>query len=105
VRVWRDRNASEIHVEGRIGVDTVGALRATLYDAVDRAQGDVVLVLRDADIADATGLGLLVGVHRRAAGSGKRLRLRDVSPRIAAALRTTGLRQVLTVERRPVPVG
>jgi anti-anti-sigma factor len=104
MRVWRDSQQREIHVEGRIGVETVGALRTALYDAVDRDEGDVVLVLRHADIDDATGLGVLVGVHRRAARRGKRLRLRDLSPGLVTVLGRTGLCQVLTVEHGPVPV-
>jgi anti-sigma B factor antagonist len=105
VRVWRDPRAGELHVEGRLGVHTVAAARAALYDALDQSHGDLVLVLRYADVDDATGLGLLVGLHRRAAGTGRRLRLLDVSPRLAAVLRTTGLRSVLSVDRRPASVG
>jgi anti-sigma B factor antagonist len=104
MRVWCDPRAGEVHIEGRLGIHTVAAARTALYDALDQAKGDLVLVLRHADVEDATGLGLLVGLHRRAACAGRRLRLLDVSPRLAAVLRDTGLRRVLTVDQRPASV-
>jgi anti-anti-sigma factor len=47
---------------------------------------------------DATGLGVLVGAHRRAQKLGRRLVLRGVSPRLARLLLATRLHRVLTLE-------
>jgi anti-anti-sigma factor len=106
MRVWRDPASGEVHVQGRLSVHTVAAVRTALHDAVDRGEGDIVLVLTDAEIDDVTGLGVLVAVHRRAAGAGRRLVLRGMSQRLAELLDATGLWRRLHVAEpleRPAP--
>ena len=57
------------------------------------AAADVRLALSDA--VDATGLGVLVGAHRRAGRSGRTLVLHDVPPGVGRLLRRTRLDRVL----------
>ena len=66
------------------------ALRGRLDVA---AAADVRLALADA--VDPTGLGVLVGAHRRAGRSGRTLVLHDVPPGVGRLLRRTRLDRVL----------
>jgi anti-sigma B factor antagonist len=50
------------------------------------------------DLVDATGLGVLVGAHRRAVMRGRRVVLRNVSARVSRILRATRLNRILSVE-------
>jgi anti-anti-sigma factor len=57
--------------------------------------GDLVLHLGQAEISDATGLGVLVGLHQRARRSGRRLVIAEASERLERLLRLTKLHLVL----------
>src|SRR5206468_7547502 len=61
--------------------------------------GDLVVDLGRAELIDATGLGVLVGTHRRADRAGRRLVLRAVPDRIDRLLIATRLHRVLAVEQ------
>ncbi|MGB9376738.1 MAG: STAS domain-containing protein [Mycobacteriales bacterium] len=91
-------------VTGRIDGSTVSALREILHAAVDRAEGRVVIDVSGVDTIDATGLGMLVGTHRRADALGHVVVLRDVPVRMAKLLRVTKVDRVLRSEVR-LPVG
>lgn len=86
----------EVSVFGRLDVHTVALVRAALHDSVDRGVGDLLLHLADAEVHDATGLGVIVGAHHRARLAGRRLVLVDVSPRLGRLLRASRLHRVLT---------
>lgn len=96
VRVAEIRVGQEVAVSGRLDVNTVAAVRLGLQDIMDRGVGDLLLHLADAEVHDATGLGLIVGAHHRARRSGRRLVLVDVSPRLDRLLRASRLHRVLT---------
>jgi anti-anti-sigma factor len=53
------------------------------------------------DGVDATGLGVILAVHRRAVAQGRRLVLDGVGPGLARVLAVTKLHRVLVVRRRP----
>jgi anti-anti-sigma factor len=86
----------EVAVSGRLDVNTVAAVRLGLQDIMDRGVGDLLLHLADAEVHDATGLGVIVGAHHRARRAGRRLVLVDVSPRLDRLLRASRLHRVLT---------
>ncbi|NMM23018.1 MAG: STAS domain-containing protein [Phycicoccus sp.] len=96
VRVAEIRVGQEVAVSGRLDVNTVAAVRLGLQSIMDRGVGDLLLHLADAEVHDATGLGVIVGAHHRAHGAGRRLVLVDVSPRLDRLLRATRLHRVLT---------
>ena len=86
----------EVSVSGRLDVNTVAAVRLGLADFMDRGVGDLLLHLADAEVHDATGLGMIVGAHHRARRAGRRLVLVDVSPRLDRLMRASRLHRVLT---------
>lgn len=91
-------------LRGSLDVSTVADVRQALHAAVDAGTGDLVVDLRDVVVLDATGLGVLVGAHRRAGRCGRQLVLRRVPARLQRLLVATRLHRVLRVEGAAVPV-
>lgn len=87
---------------GRLDVAAAADTRLALVAAVDAADGDLVLDLAGLQAVDATGLGVLVGVHRRAGRRGRTLVLRDVTAPVARVLMLTRLDRVLSQTRSSV---
>ena len=84
---------------GRLDVAAAADARIALAAAVDQGEGDLMVDLAGLDGIDATGLGVLVGAHRRAGRAGRSLVLRDVSPAVARVLLVTRLERVLQQSR------
>ncbi|MFG1923511.1 STAS domain-containing protein [Cryptosporangium sp. NPDC048952] len=90
---------SQLVVAGpRLDAATVNSLRGCLDEALRSGSGPLILDLTGVQTVDAIGLGMLLGVERRAAGAGRQLLLRNVPPRVARLLRALGLHRVLTTE-------
>ncbi|MEU7001310.1 STAS domain-containing protein [Nonomuraea sp. NPDC046570] len=98
MRVQGKPGAQVIGVGTRLDVGTVAGVRPRLHEAVDAGDGDLVVDLSELEMIDATGLGVLVGTHRRALSAQRRLVLRGVPPRIMRVLAVTRLNRVLHVE-------
>lgn len=101
--VWRgpaevfiDSPGREATVRGVLGVRTVPEVRAALQRLLAAGEGDLVLHLAETEISDATGLGVLVGLHQRARRSGRRLVVAEASERLERLFRLTKLHLVLT---------
>lgn len=90
---------SSVALSGRLGAATVADVRAALADEADAGTGDLYVDLREVELADATGLGLLIGTHRRVDRLGRRLVLQGVPERIERLLLVTRLNRVLYVDR------
>jgi len=88
-----------LSINGRLGAATVADVRLALAEAIDGGIGDLVVDLAGVELVDATGLGVLVGAHRRADRVGRRLVLQSVPARIDRLLLATRLHRVLIVER------
>ena len=84
----------EVSVSGGLDVNSVAEVRLVLHDILDRGVGDLLIHLAQAEVHDATGLGVIVGVHHRARRVGRRLVLVDVSPRLDRLLRASRLHRV-----------
>lgn len=82
-------------LSGRLDVVVAADVRLSLAAAVDSGDGDLVLDVSRVCGVDATGLGVLVGAHRRARRSGRTLVLLDVPPPLARVLLLTRLDRVL----------
>lgn len=88
-----------VRLEGRLDVAAAADVRLSLADAVDRGVGELVLDLAALETVDATGLGVLVGAHRRAQRAGRTLVLLDVPDGVARLLWVTRLDRVLRTRR------
>jgi anti-anti-sigma factor len=97
MRVWGESDGL-LHVAGRLDVHSVADVRLALHEAIDAGTGDLVLDLAEVELADSTGLGVLVGAHRRAGRCGRRLVLRNVPERLRRMLVVTRLYRILNVE-------
>ena len=86
-------------LRGRLGVGDATDVRLALAEAVADGAGPLVLDLSELSSLDATGLGVLVGAHRRAGRAGRVLVLRDVQPAVSRLLLITRLDRVLQTER------
>lgn len=93
------RPGQEVRLAGRLDVTGSSRARSALEEAVGLGVGDLVVDLREVELVDATGLGVLVGAHRRAQRSGRVLVLRDPSERLRRVLVVTRLDRVLAIER------
>lgn len=85
----------ELTIDGRLDVRSAADLRLALHEAISSGRGDLHLHLGQAEIGDATGLGVLVESHYRARREGRRLVLGDLTPRTERLLRATRLTRVL----------
>jgi len=97
MEVHVDPRCAELRLAGRLDVTTVGGVRNALHAAIEGGAGDLTVSLADVELVDATGLGMLVGAHRRARAAGRRLVLRELPPRISRVLTTTRLYHILHV--------
>ena len=86
-----------VQLVGRLDVHAAADVRLALNDAVATGTGDLVIDLAALEALDATGLGVLVGAHRRADRAGRTLVLRDVTPPVWRVLFLTRLDRVLHV--------
>jgi anti-anti-sigma factor len=84
-----------MHLVGRLDVHAAADVRMALADAVAGGSGDLVIDLAALEAVDATGLGVLVGAHRRAGRAGRTLVLQDVPPPVGRMLFLTRLDRVL----------
>ena len=89
---------NEIALSGRLDVSAAAEVREVLHEALDLGMGDLVVDLSGVEVVDATGLGVLLGADRRAKLVGRRIVLRDASPRVMRILRVTRLYRVLTLD-------
>jgi anti-anti-sigma factor len=96
VRITGDH--SGLAIEGRLDVRSAADARAVLHAAVDGGKGDLVLDLGRLEFWDATGLGVIMGTHRRAGRIGRRLVLRHVPAQLQRLLVATRLHRILAVE-------
>ncbi len=89
------RAASGLALRGRLDVTVTADVRLALAAAVDEGTGELVLDVSGVHGIDATGLGVLVGAHRRAGRAGRTLVLLDASLAVRRVLRLSRLDRVL----------
>lgn len=90
---------SVLTLAGRLDVHAAADVRLALAAAVDAGTGELVLDLAGLESVDATGLGVLVGAHRRAQRAGRTLVLADVPDQVGRLLFLTRLDKVLHTRR------
>jgi anti-sigma B factor antagonist len=67
-----------VSVSGEVDVATAPALRDCLGQVIERDSGVVVVDLLQVTFIDSTGLGVLIGAHKRCADNGRDLRILKV---------------------------
>jgi anti-anti-sigma factor len=85
----------EIRITTPLSAATAGHLDGLLDDAVSLRPAHLIIDLSDCDYLDATGIDLLLDVHRRIWHDGGRLSLRGMSPRLHRILEIARVDRVL----------
>jgi anti-sigma B factor antagonist len=84
-------------LHGSLDIATSPTVRAALLDAAERGQRELVIDLTRLEFLDSTGLGALIGAHKRAKENGGRVSLVVQEGQILRLLRITGLLGVFPV--------
>jgi anti-sigma B factor antagonist len=84
-------------LRGSLDLATAPSVRAALVDAAGAGKHDIVVDLTKLEFLDSTGLGALIGAHRRAIENGGSVRLAVGEGAIARLLNITGLMRVFLV--------
>ncbi len=86
-------------LRGSLDLATAPTVRAALTDAAEEEGHDLIVDLTGLEFLDSTGLGVLIGAHRRAAERGESFRLVVTDGPISRLLNITGLITVFSVYR------
>lgn len=84
-------------LRGSLDLATSPTVRAALMDATEKGKRHIVVDLTQLEFLDSTGLGALIGAHRRATEHNGSFRLIVSEGPIARLLNITGLIRVLSV--------
>jgi anti-sigma B factor antagonist len=84
-------------LRGSLDLATAPTVRAALSDATEKGSRHLLVDLSQLEFLDSTGLGVLIGAHRRAAERGGSLRLVVADGPISRLLNITGLVAVFAV--------
>jgi anti-sigma B factor antagonist len=95
VEAWVDRGRAVVEAAGEIDAYTAPRLRAVLEELPAPARYRVVVEMSRVSFMDSSGLGVLVGAHKRARNGGGALALAGASDRVLRVLRVTGLVRIL----------
>ena len=98
-----EADTTAITADGEIDLATVHTLRSAITDAMKQGASHLTLDLDRVTYIDSSGLGTLIGAHKRLASSGGSLTIRCSQARILRLLAITGLDRVLTVLGPQVP--
>ena len=88
-----------ITVGSHLDVRNVAHVRTELNGALDRPEGDVIVDMRDVNMIDAAGLGMLTAAHLRAERAGRHVILRHCSDDIRRVFALTHLNRILHIDR------
>jgi anti-sigma B factor antagonist len=83
---------------GELDLATLDTLTAELDKASREDVDEVIVDLRKVTYVDSSGLGVLVGAHRRLKSEGRSLVLRIADPEMIKLLAITGLDQFFAIE-------
>jgi len=92
-----DYESTVVRLQRLDGV-SVSHARTVLFEAIDRADGDVQLDLADVEWVDRFGLALLAAAHERSHRRGHHLVVHRTQPRLRRTLAVTRLTRVLHLE-------
>ena len=84
-------------LRGSLDLATSPTVRAALLDATQKGKQNIVIDLTQLEFLDSTGLGALIGAHRRATEHQGSFKLIVAEGSIARLLTITGLMRVFAV--------
>ena len=84
-------------LRGSLDLATSPHVRASLMEASEKGNRNLIVDLSQLEFLDSTGLGALIGAHRRATERGGQMRLIVSEGPIARLLNITGLIRVFAV--------
>jgi anti-sigma B factor antagonist len=84
-------------LRGSLDMATAPSVRAALIEAADEGKHDIIVDCSMLEYLDSTGLGALIGAHKRASEHGGRLRIIVNDGPILRLFSITGLMTVLSV--------
>jgi anti-sigma B factor antagonist len=90
-------DTADISAHGEIDLATVNTLRSAITHVLTEGARHLVLHLEGVTYIDSSGLGTLIGAHKRVASAGGTMTVRCTQPRILRLFTITGLDRVLTV--------
>lgn len=97
IKPEHDGDAMVYRLKGSLDFETAPSLRAALIEAADEGKHDIVVDLTHLEFLDSSGLGALIGAHKRALEHEGRVRLIISPGPIERLLTITGLMNVLAV--------
>lgn len=97
IKSERNGEAMVYRLRGSLDLATAPSLRAALLEAADEGTHEIVVDLSQLEFLDSTGLGALIGAHRRALENGGRVRLIVSDGPISRLLTITGLMRIFEV--------
>jgi anti-sigma B factor antagonist len=97
VRVSHDGPQCVAQLEGELDVSSSERLRAELLALIDDGCRDLVVDMSGLALIDSTGLGVLVGVMKRALQHGGTMILRSPRPAARKVFDITGLDRVFVI--------
>ncbi|HEX4014271.1 MAG TPA: STAS domain-containing protein [Candidatus Cybelea sp.] len=80
-----------LNLRGSMDIATAPTVRAALTEAIDAGTAHLIVDLTRLEFLDSTGLGVLIGAHRRTAENNGSLRLVVSEGPISRLLNITGL--------------
>jgi len=92
-----DGRATLFALHGSLDIATSPSLRAALLESADHDRHEIIVDLSRLEFLDSTGLGALIGAHKRAAEHQGSVRLVAQEGQILRLLRITGLLDVFAV--------
>ncbi|HEY8313568.1 MAG TPA: STAS domain-containing protein [Candidatus Baltobacteraceae bacterium] len=84
-------------LRGSLDLATAPSVRAALIEAADEGKHEIIVDLTQLEFLDSTGLGALIGAHRRSLEHDGRVALVVTDGPIARLLNITGLMRVFAV--------
>lgn len=97
LEIERSGPATIFRLTGSLDVATSPALKDALTKAAAQGRSELIVDLAQVEFLDSTGLGALMGAHRRAVESGGRLALIVNDGPISRLLNITGLSRVFAI--------
>jgi anti-sigma B factor antagonist len=94
IKTEDDGGALVYRLRGSLDVATSPSVRAALVEAAAEGNHHIVVDLSRLEFLDSTGLGALIGAHKRAAENGGTVRLAVGDGAISRLLNITGLMRI-----------